>query len=86
MISFEGLLKLMEMRKLGKPLPKGWKEEVKEYFDWKIKAFDKYANNQTEWVEQLEKALKIAKYLGFDITEYEVQFNSIKMKLASSYE
>jgi hypothetical protein len=86
MISFEGLLKLMEMRKLGKPLPKGWKEEVKEYLDWKMKAFDRYANDQAGWVDQLEKALKIAKYLGLDITEYEIQFNSIKMKLVSRYE
>jgi hypothetical protein len=81
MISFEGLLKLMEMRKLGKPLPKNWKKEVKDYLDWKFKAFDRYADDQIKWINQLEQALKIAKYLGFDIVEYETQFNLIKMKI-----
>jgi len=85
MISFEGLLKLMQLRKLGKPLPKDWKKEVKGYLDWKLKAFDKYAEDQVKWLNQLEQALKIAKFLGFDTTEYEAQFNIIKMKVMSEY-
>lgn len=80
MISFEGLVKLMNLRKLGKPLPKDWRKEVREYFEWKIKAFERYANNQAEWINQLEQAMKIAKFLGFDTTKYESQFSSIKMK------
>jgi hypothetical protein len=84
MISFDGLKKLMEMRKLGKPLPKNWKKEIEEYFDWKFKAFNRLANDQLKWINQLEQAIKIAKYLGFDTTEYETQFNLMKTKIGES--
>jgi ABC-type taurine transport system substrate-binding protein len=81
MISFEGLKKLMELRKLGKPLPKDWKKEVEEYFNWKIKAFDRLAENQSEWINQIEQAIKIAKYLGIDTEEWEGEVQVIKMKM-----
>jgi ABC-type taurine transport system substrate-binding protein len=84
MISFEGLKKLMELRKLGKPLPKDWKKEVEEYFNWKIKAFDRMAENQSEWINQLEQAIKIAKYLGVSTEEWEEKVKLIKMRMVNN--
>jgi len=84
MISFEGLKKLMELRKLGKPLPKDWKKEVEEYFSWKIKAFDRLAENQSEWINQLEQAIKIAKYLGGSTEEWEEKVKLIKMRMVNN--
>ncbi|MHA1853762.1 MAG: hypothetical protein ACTSUF_09700 [Candidatus Heimdallarchaeaceae archaeon] len=63
MISLEGLIELAKMKKKGKPLPKGYKEEVLEYVTTKKKY---------HWGNVKKKhVLDMCSFLGVDIDEKE---------------
>jgi len=75
MITLDGLRKLLTWKVIGKPLPDGWEQDVREYIRKKRYMIDmlrRYSDKKEMLLvseNALNEAVSIAKYLGVRFDE-----------------